>query len=154
MIDRLTRHLRPDLPQSTRDELDIERLLQLNAHQLIAALAGTINPVLLVLSIWRAEMAAFLLAWCAFGIFISGLQFHSWLRHRGKPRPHRPPRHLVRRVVLRAILGGSYWGLIGVVMTPVITDGELLLLCLVMFGMGWAARWRWPSCRPPRSPSC
>ena len=136
MIDRLTRHLRPDLPQSTRDELDIERLLQLNAHQLIAALAGTINPVLLVLSIWRAEMAAFLLAWCAFGIFISGLQFHSWLRHRGKPRPHRPPRHLVRRVVLRAILGGSYWGLIGVVMTPVITDGELLLLCLVMFGRG------------------
>ncbi|MEQ8346792.1 MAG: HAMP domain-containing sensor histidine kinase [Sneathiellaceae bacterium] len=135
-MDRLSRIFSHDLPDATRREVDIERLLQLNAHQLVAAVASFFNPILLVMSIWRPEMMEFLVGWCLVGWLIAGLQFRSWRRNRHKPRPRRAPRNLSRRVFQWAIVGGAYWGLVGVVMTPIVSESELLLMCLVMFGMG------------------
>lgn len=102
----------------------------------MAAVAGSLNPLLVALAIWRPELTLFLVAWCGAGIAFSALQFRAWLRNRHKPRPTRVRPGLERKIILGAVAGGSYWGLLAIVAMPGAGNAEMVLLALAIGAMG------------------
>lgn len=119
-----------------RNDVDIERLLQLNRNQLIASIVGVLNPLLLASAIWAPGYATFLGIWTVTGWLLAGLQFRSWYRHRGKPRPRRCPPRLTEKVCLLALAGGLYWAVLPVVIMPMVDGFNVLVIAMVVCGMG------------------
>lgn len=118
------------------DEVNVEKLLQLNRNQLVAAIAGILNPLLLASAIWAPAHAQFLVVWTVAGWLLAGLQFRGWYLHRNKPRPSRAPRRLTWKVCTLALVGSIYWAILPVVFVPVVGDFEILVIALVVCGMG------------------
>ncbi|MFC3228517.1 sensor histidine kinase [Marinibaculum pumilum] len=119
-----------------RNAVEVEKLLQLNRNQLVAAIIGIINPLLLASVLWRPETAHFLAGWVLVGLAFCGLQLRAWWRNRHRPRPARAPRNLDLRVCLAAALGSLYWAVLPVVAIPQADEAEVLAVVIVVCGTG------------------
>ncbi|MFC3228097.1 sensor histidine kinase [Marinibaculum pumilum] len=135
LADRLG-YRSPAQPGWVRNEIAIETLLQLNRHQLISAIAGIVNPLLLASAIWSPDSALFLSLWAVAGMGIALFQLRGWQRNRHKARPQRPPRQLTAKVCFYAFAGSLYWAVLPAVIMPTVSDFGALLLVVVVCGMG------------------
>ena len=126
----------PAMSAGLRNAVEIEKLLQLNRNQLVAAIIGILNPLLLASVLWQPETALFLAAWVLVGLAFCGLQLRAWRRNRHRPRPARAPRNLDLRVCLAAAAGSLYWAVLSVVAIPQADEAEVLAVVIVVCGTG------------------
>ncbi len=119
-----------------RNEVEVEMLLQLNRNQLVAAVIGIVNPLLLASALWAAQTAVFIAVWCLVGLLLGLLQLRAWHRNAGKPRPSRPLRNLTLRVCIPTLVGGLYWAVLPIVVMPMADPPGVLAITVVVCGTG------------------
>ncbi len=122
------------LPEALEREVNIERLHLLSRHTPIAAIAFSLNTLIVIVAIWDHSSHVALIGWLTTFQTISFLQLRSWLRHRNKPRPTFVPPRIIVRSVGHAVFLGALLGVFAATNFPAGNISEQLIVGFVVIG--------------------
>jgi signal transduction histidine kinase len=99
------------IPMDVEDAVNIERVITMSRHQVVAAAANLVSPMLLAILVWPTVDKSSLIGFLFVFFVITLFQFRAWWTHRGRPAPRKVSARTLNRMIVWAGLWGLCWGL-------------------------------------------
>lgn len=124
--------MKPVLEPDIERELNVERLLAVVRLQPVAAVAHTLNSLILAVAAWPYFRHPAFLA--LLGVFqIAALwQLYVWARRRGRQRPSQIKDRTITRLVIWGMAYGAMWGVYTTMLVVAVPDPGVDLLVFSM----------------------
>jgi signal transduction histidine kinase len=116
-------------------EMRVEWLVMLTRSQPLAAIANSLNSLLVIGFLLRGHPTVPLLFWLAVFEGLAAAQFLHWLRNHKRPRPIMVSPRFIPRAVVWTTVGGGVWGLFSATYFLGGGPGEQLLIGILIAAM-------------------
>ncbi len=130
--------MKPVLAPDIERELNVERLLAVVRLQPVAAIAHSLNALILAAAAWPIFHPPGFLALVAMFEIAAACQLYIWAKHRGRPRPSNVKGKTVTRLIAWSVGYGLLWGIFTTTLLTSVHDPDVDLLVLSMIA-GMAA---------------
>jgi len=120
--------MKPALAPDIERELNVERLLAVVRLQPVAAVAHSVNSIILAIAAWPYfRPPAFLVLLAIFQV-AAVWQLFVWARRRGRSRPQQIKDRTITKLVIWAVAYGFMWGLFTTALVVSVPDAGVDLL--------------------------
>jgi signal transduction histidine kinase len=132
--------MKPVLAPDIERELNVERLLAVVRLQPVAAVANSVNSLILAAAAWPFFHPPAYIALVAILQLAAIWQVYVWARHRGRPRPSEIKDRTITRLIRWGLFYGLMWGVFTTTLVIFVRDpGVDLLTFSIIAGMAAGA---------------